>query len=275
MSTLLSPSQWARGIPARVSHLWHFPEPRLRDTSLFLLLLLAAMLMLATVDDRLFNGFNVWDKPSRFALSFAVQLATLALLWRALPRTAQTGWAASAIVRTLILISLLEVGYIAGRAAAGLPSHFAYESTFASVAYSLMGVGATTFVLLVAWLGIRTLTDQGYRDPLRLSIGLGLILSGVLGLISGFMLVKNNGSLIGAPGPDSAVWPLFGWSREVGDLRPAHFLGQHAMQLLPLLGLLAMSWRPAQARLVVWLGAAALLSGTIALIAMARAGMPL
>ena len=34
-----------------------------------------------------------------------------------------------------------------------------------------------------------------------------------------------------------AAVPFLGWSGEVGDLRPAHFLALHAMRALPLLGL--------------------------------------
>ena len=37
--------------------------------------------------------------------------------------------------------------------------------------------------------------------------------------------------------------PLVSWSRSGGDLRVAHFFGMHAMQALPLLGVLVRNWR--------------------------------
>ena len=49
-------------------------------------------------------------------------------------------------------------------------------------------------------------------------------------------LAQMPGHFVGTPVTGAAV-PVFGWSREVGDLRTAHFLATHAMHFLPLAGL--------------------------------------
>ena len=52
---------------------------------------------------------------------------------------------------------------------------------------------------------------------------------------------------VGTPPPSAAVIPFFGWSLSVGDLRLAHFLALHAMQIVPGVALLASSLRPGTA----------------------------
>jgi hypothetical protein len=68
----------------------------------------------------------------------------------------------------------------------------------------------------------------------------GLWLTLVLGAGAGAMLG-------GMQAPAGAGLPVFGWHAS-GDLRPAHFLGMHAQQLLPLLGLALAGWPAARAR---------------------------
>lgn len=71
-----------------------------------------------------------------------------------------------------------------------------------------------------------------------LGVVTGLLLTFVLATVSGFMLG-------GRRAPQGQGLPIVGWHRRA-DLRPAHFLGVHAQQCIPLLGLLAERlWRHA------------------------------
>ena len=67
-------------------------------------------------------------------------------------------------------------------------------------------------------------------------MGWGFILSFALTLITaGYM--SSTGTHVGSPAVGAATIPVMGWSASVGDIRPAHFLALHAMQVLPLAGL--------------------------------------
>ena len=95
----------------------------------------------------------------------------------------------------------------------------------------------------LAWLLLRHADPQ--RAPAyRLAVVIGLVLTFVLGASVG-------GLLSGMQPPETAALPIVGWSLAGGDLRPAHFLGIHAQQAFPLVGLLVVGWNAATARRTV------------------------
>jgi hypothetical protein len=88
------------------------------------------------------------------------------------------------------------------------------------------------------------------------------------------VLAAGTGHHVGTPISGASV-PLLGWSREVGDLRVAHFWATHALQVLPLAGWMLVRTLPERpAEIGVWLAAAgyvALVGGTFW---QAQAGRP-
>ena len=107
----------------------------------------------------------------------------------------------------------------------------------------------------------------------REGIWWGALTSFVLTLVVAGFMSNGTGHLVGQPGDPDSVLPFFGWSTEVGDLRPAHFLSLHALQALPLLGL----WADRTGRSATLLRPAALLwaAATLAVFAQALMGLPL
>jgi hypothetical protein len=57
----------------------------------------------------------------------------------------------------------------------------------------------------------------------------------VIFAIGGHVMASLQHHTIGAPDGGAGL-PFFNWSTQHGDLRAAHFLGMHALQLLPLMG---------------------------------------
>jgi hypothetical protein len=198
------------------------------------LVVLVLCLILSAFDPRLFGGVSVWVKPAKFAASFVLWFWTLAWLWPALSPAQQAGRVARAVVLVMLAMALFEQGWITWRAAWGAPSHFARDG-LGAVVYALMGLGATLLVAGAALIGLMILRrgNPEMPRPARIAAGLGLLVTGVLGGVTGFAIGGQGSAWVGA-GSNAAGWPPFHWQFAAGDLRVAHFLAIHAMQAIPL-----------------------------------------
>ena len=195
---------------------------------LVLLLLLTLMLL----DDRELLGVSVWLKPAKFALSIAVYLLTLAWL---LGELRQARWLVGLITLVVIVSMCVEQATITLQAARGTTSHYNEATAFDAAVFSLMGFGvaansAAAFVALLLFLRESDRARPGYWWGIRL----GLVVF-LLGSVQGFVMIFNSGHTVGAADGGPGI-PLFGWSAAAGDLRIAHFIGVHAIQVLPLAG---------------------------------------
>ena len=82
----------------------------------------------------------------------------------------------------------------------------------------------------------------------------------------------NGSHFVGDQSNPELVLPIFGWSTEVGDLRPAHFLSLHALQVLPLIGIWAD--RTDQGIITIWIAGFIYSALTVALFIQAIFGQP-
>lgn len=235
--------------------------------------LLAMTIVWAMVDGRVVEGQAAWVKPAKFALSFVVFFGTLALVEVRL----SPAWRESALLRVVAGVTAAamigEMAWMTLMAAQGQGSHFNFATPFHEMMYSLMGLGAFLLVLGVAVVGVVVLRDGGARltAPMRVAVGWGFVLTFVLTLITAFTM-GSLGRHVGLHPDGGAVIPLFGWSAVVGDLRPAHFLALHAMQVLPLV---AWALRGRGGVGAIWATGAVWTALTLAVFAQALAGLPL
>ena len=229
----------------------------------------------ALYDARLLSGADVWAKPLKFALSLALHFVTLAILAQLLRPKTRTDRSMSRLVRVSVAAALFEIAYIAFQALRGRPSHFNFDTPFETGMYALMGIGATLLVVIPFLLGMRIHRQRdGDRSAYRLGAVIGLLLAPILTLVvAGYMSGVAYDRWVG-DGMGAGI-PVLGWSRVAGDFRPAHFVGLHGMQLLPLAGWVADRVAPAQARRIVWVAAGLTVVATVALFAQALAGQPL
>jgi hypothetical protein len=228
-------------------------------------------------DPRTLDGVSVWAKPAKFAVSFVVYFATIALVTERLSPAGTESRVIRASLVAMAIAMLGEMGYILQQAALGEASHFNRSTPYHAAAYTLMGIGAAVLVIAMGAVGVRAALDRDARlaPGVRLGIATGFAGSALLTLVIGFTLGGNAGHFIGTPSPGAPAIPLMGWSAEVGDLRPAHFLALHGMQILPLLGLAFDRLAPGAARPGVLLGTVLWAGLSVALYAQALAGLPL
>ncbi|WP_198370381.1 hypothetical protein [Roseomonas rosulenta] len=211
-----------------------------------MLAIVALCLVAASIDSRTINGVSVWVKPAKFAASFVAWFWTMAWAWGFLAPTARRGWIARIILWGTVLAAAFEQSWILLRAGLGQPSHFAADRV-GELAYRLMGLGALSLVLLAFVLGVLVLSrgDPRHRKSWRLAVGLGLAISGILGGATGATISVMMTPHVGGTATDAANFAPFFWSRDGGDLRVAHFLAVHAMQVLPAVALMSRSATPA------------------------------
>jgi hypothetical protein len=136
---------------------------------------------------------------------------------------------------SIIVLLGFEIVYIAIQASKGQLSHFNISTSFYAAMYSLMAVAASLVTIYTAYVGFLFFKHSFAELPdyYVWAIRLGIIIF-VIFSFQGFAMGSRLSHSVGAIN-DNSNWFIVGWSTTVGDLRIAHFIGMHALQVLPLL----------------------------------------
>nr|WP_067277815.1 hypothetical protein [Streptomyces jeddahensis] len=208
------------------------------------------------IDDRVLAGAPIWFKPFKFSVSFVAYCPSLAWMLSLLTRGRRVGWWAGTVVT---VASLVEMVIITGQAARGKRSHFNYETPFDEALFNAMAV-----TVVILWLGTLAVAVLLLRTRIADRASAWAIRSGIIlalaGAAVGFLMTqpapgqqRGVSKVVGAHSvgvPDGGPsMPLTGWSTTGGDLRIPHFVGMHALQLLPLLVMMLTALAPRFARL--------------------------
>jgi hypothetical protein len=196
------------------------------------------------LDSRVITGDPAWWKPAKFGASTALYAGTVAWLLRYVnvwPRFVR--W----MSRLLALALTVEVSIIFVQAARGTTSHFNTTTPLDRALFSTMG----SFIGLL-WLSSVGILAALFRQSFRSkawgwALRLGMLIT-VLGAAAGGSMLHRTSAqaraaeqhlptttgahTVGAPDGGPGI-PLVGWSAEHGDLRIAHFVGLHGIQVIP------------------------------------------
>lgn len=204
----------------------------------------AACLVAMIFDHRQITGINAWIKPAKFGLSSAVTCLTLAWIASYLGNWSRIrNWAGRAFAASIAI----EIAVIDLQAARGTTSHFNMAGSLDRVAFITMGISIATLWLSMVAIAYALMRQKFQPVSWAWALRLGLLLSVVGTAGGGFMLrqtpeqkehpeLKQFGShTVGAPDGGPGL-PVLNWSENHGDLRVAHFLGLHGVQVIPLVG---------------------------------------
>jgi hypothetical protein len=265
---------------------WHRP-----------LMVVAALMVVCTlvciggviVDPRQILGAPAWLKPLKFSLSILIYVVTWAWLIAHLPRWRRITHPLGTVIA--VAVSVEQVAII-WAAASGTTSHFNVSDPLHTVVWATMATAITvlymaTFVTSIAAFFLR-LPTPSLTYSVRAGVILALLGIGVAFLMTGpspdqlttptgIIGAHSVGVADGGPG-----LPLLGWSTTGGDYRVAHFIGMHALQVLPLfaIALRAAGSRIAQLRAsavqlhLVIAASIAYLAALVLLTVQAAAGQP-
>lgn len=239
---------------------WNTSRP-LTLTGIAMALTLLGTLAGLLLDPRVVTGAPVWLKPAKFAISTSVYSFTFVwLLGFVRSRQRLARFAANVTVVSL----LVEMMIIIGQAARGTTSHFNMTTPLDSVLLGTMAAFIVAVWLMNLLLAVLLLLERLPNRTIAWSLRLGLIVS-LVGMGVGFLMVlptraqrqniaRGTGpKIVGAHSVGVADGgpglPIVGWSTVGGDLRVAHFVGLHAMQVLPFFGWLVSRRRGLLARL--------------------------
>lgn len=233
-------------------------------------------------DSRLITGAPAWLKPTKFGVSITVYTLTLTWLLGFI-RTEQRWkqFAVDAIGWIVAAVFVAEMVPIVMQVVRGTTSHFDVSTPFDTFWWSVMGVSIVVlWITNVAIAGL--LLFQRFDNPaFAWSLRLGLIIT-IIGMSLGFLMTSPTAQQMaaweaGAPvtivGAHTVGFedggsglPVVNWSTRGGDLRIGHFVGMHALQVIPFLGWFITRRRRlsrSQQTALVWLGAAGYLGVTL------------
>ena len=182
------------------------------------------------VDDRIFNGINVWIKPLKFAISSAIYVFTAGFLITLYPYSNRKK---KILNNTVAFAMMVDVIIITIQASRGVGSHYNMSSPLDALMYAAMGIFIGIIVLTMLVFIIDTIRLKlKTTKTIQWAILMGWLVVFFGSWVGGQMISQLSHSVAVADG--GAGLPFLNWSTIGGDLRIAHFFGLHGIQIIPL-----------------------------------------
>jgi hypothetical protein len=175
---------------------------------------------------------NPWIKPIKFSMSFSTFASTISLLLLALriPR-----WQLTLVRRAIaasVALEILSLAAQAWRSAYHLSGQSLLDTSLAQMTNSMVMVNTGIVCWMLALFCANRVQIDRIDRPMVSAIRYSIVIFLAGNAIGGYMLARGShtvGIADGGPG-----LPFVNWSVIGGDLRIAHFIAIHAIQIVPL-----------------------------------------
>jgi len=193
------------------------------------LVLSIILMILIPFNTNVVLGLNSLVKPLKFSISLWIYSWTMAYI---------VSYFKNKIIKKrliflIVFVMLFEQIVITIQAFRGTLSHFNVSTPVEHFLFNLMGVLITVvtgYTLYFAFKFKNQIDNLPKSKKDGLFYGLVIfVIAGFMGGLMGAILSHNIGDDMGGAG-----LPFLDWSTKVGDIRVAHFIGIHALQIIPL-----------------------------------------
>jgi len=197
-------------------------------------------------DHKVIAGENAWIKPCKFSISLATYGLTLLWYSRFLTQhqVLMRRMSVAAMVGTIVELSTIIIQVLRGTT-----SHFNTSTTFNHVMFWITTSAIVPVAFALIALFVMLLREKNLHPVLGAALRWALLIT-IVGFIPGVLMIlpdrlqdaitcykQFDGHTIGFSEGGPGI-PFLGWSTVAGDLRIAHFVGIHALQVVPIIGML-------------------------------------
>ena len=207
-------------------------DPVLSRLGWVLLLIIPVFVTLALVAPAGTVVVNPWIKPIKFSMSFSTFASTISLLLLALRIPKWQLTLARRAIAISVAFEIMSLAAQAWRSAYHLSGQSLLDNSLAQMTNSMVMVNTA----IVCWMLALFCADRVQTDridwPMVSAVRYSIVIFLAGNAIGGYMLARGShtvGTADGGPG-----LPFVNWSVIGGDLRIAHFIAIHAIQIVPL-----------------------------------------
>ena len=238
--------------------------------SLVILVLFSLVCLIFSVaglafDHRLITGEHAWIKPCKFSISLTTYGLTLLWYSRFLTNHKQL---LHRISVAALIGTIVELSAIITQVLRGTTSHFNTSSPFNHVMFWITTSAIVPVAVAIVILFVMLLREKRLPPVLGASLRWAMFLT-IIGFVPAVLMIlpdhlqdaitcyrQFDGHTVGfAEGGPGIPW--LGWSTVAGDLRIAHFVGIHALQIMPIVGVsivaLLPKLKPTRQETLVWI----------------------